>query len=455
MKVLQLLQKLSTSELNDFIIYLKCPLHNTNQDLILLVQNLPINNINPYKIKLWKSSFISRHNLNENKFRKSCHLLLNSIYEFSIQLELKKSKKLHNYLLYRSNIDRLNANESASLYLKSIEAIDSNLEKTSEDLAFMFLIEKLNSNQYELSEKMRLSLKKISNILENIVEYENTLINLEKKNLDWANVPQIDENNYPLSTFNPIVQINKNILELYQSDILDEQLESILLYLKEYPNIPKHIVKDSIVKCANYLILKLNRGDNSQNENIWRLYKLGLELKAIIPDLILYRNIAYLASKAGQYEWALNFIEEYKSTLPIDQQDSAYSFTKARIYINMQEWVKVLETLRNVEYEDIGYNLNSKLLIIAAYYELDEYEALDSFIKSFRVFLRRRRNIPVTRKNAFYDFTTVVDHLMKAGDRGDAKRLIKAREVLDSNAAIPNKDWLLEKIEEIEAVIKK
>jgi hypothetical protein len=166
-----------------------------------------------------------------------------------------------------------------------------------------------------------------------------------------------------------------------------------------------------------------------------------------------YRNIAATACQIKEFDWALEFVEKYKTELPIDLQESAYSFTKARIYGNMKNWDAVLSTLRNVEYEDIGYNLNSKLFMIMAYLELDEYDALDSFIKSFKVFLRRRRNIPVARKNAFYGFTTVVDHIMKAAERRDKKRIAKAYEEIESNKAIPNQDWLKEKISEIEQIL--
>ena len=77
----------------------------------------------------------------------------------------------------------------------------------------------------------------------------------------------------------------------------------------------------------------------------------------------------------------------------------------------------------------------------------------DRFIKAFKVFLRRKRNIPKRRKDAFYGFTTVIGDLTKARERNDYKRIIKAREELANNASIPNQDWLNEKIEELEAII--
>ena len=168
----------------------------------------------------------------------------------------------------------------------------------------------------------------------------------------------------------------------------------------------------------------------------------------------MYRNIAYLACKEGQFDWALYFVERFKTQL-LDGTDeqTAYSFTKARTLWYANDWEGVLSTLRNVEYKDMTYTIITKAYIMTCYYELDEDEALDSFIKAFKVFLRRKRNIPKRRKDAFYGFTTVIADLTKARERNDFRRLVKAREELANNPSIPNKDWLTEKIEELEAII--
>ena len=102
-----------------------------------------------------------------------------------------------------------------------------------------------------------------------------------------------------------------------------------------------------------------------------------------------------------------------------------------------------------------GLNIYPKYELFVVFNEiLDEDDVLDSFIKAFKVFLRRKRNISKRRKDAFYGFTTVIADLMKARERNDPKRLTKARDELSNNPSIPNQDWLIEKIEELEAVIK-
>ena len=88
-------------------------------------------------------------------------------------------------------------------------------------------------------------------------------------------------------------------------------------------------------------------------------------------------------------------------------------------------------------------------MLIAAFYELEEYEPLISTIRAFKVFLRRRRNISVKRKANFNDFCDALYNIIMAEEKRDVKRILKAREIIAANPAIPNSNWLLEKIDKL------
>ena len=186
---------------------------------------------------------------------------------------------------------------------------------------------------------------------------------------------------------------------------------------------------------------------------MFKIYKFGVDNDILVIDIPVYRNISYIACQVQEFDWALNFVEKSKSQLPNEDQESAYSFTKARTLWYAKNWDGVLRTLRNVEYKDMAYNLVARSIILTCYYELDDYEPLDSLIKSFKVYLRRKRNVSKARKDSFYNFITALDHLMKASERSDYKRILKAKEVIANNPSTRNQDWLNEKIEELEAII--
>ena len=204
----------------------------------------------------------------------------------------------------------------------------------------------------------------------------------------------------------------------------------------------------------SYLIsFFINKGSLNYIQTLFKIYKYGVDNDIWVIDIPAYRNIAYLSCATGDYKWALEFVENYKSILPKNDQESAYSFTKARTLWYAKDWEGVIRTLRNVEYKDIAYNLLARSYILTCYYELDEYEPLDSLIKSFKVYLRRKRNISKSRKNSYYNFITAIDHLMKASERRDYKRIMKSKEITETIPFASIKDWLTEKIEELEAII--
>jgi hypothetical protein len=92
-----------------------------------------------------------------------------------------------------------------------------------------------------------------------------------------------------------------------------------------------------------------------------------------------------------------------------------------------KEFDKVIELLREVEYEDFTYNLNSKVMLLFTYYEMDEIEPLYSLFESFRVYLNRHKAIPEQRKNNYKNLIKYTKKLTKVmpGDKKAIEKLKK------------------------------
>lgn len=475
MKIIEAINTISAGERESLIKYLKSPYFNISNIYENLFIELERSITSPVTNKEIFQKITNQKEYDSNKFRKLCHELIEIILKFkriekfskeveddpNIDLKIVKENNFKSH--YNVKLKQGNAYFNASriknsdFYLKKYnfdkERFDLNteydkqvlLEKSPEE--FFGLMEKAltNIDTFYLIERLRITntyfqfyklLKK-----ENFPDYHKKIADYIISNLIHPPQPLIElyKNTYSLLTN-----------ETYHLDIV--KINGLLSRSMEQSD--KKELSDLFVHYTNYSIRQVLKGNTDYFPILFELYKTGMKMGILpINNPTEYRNIAAAACQIKEFDWALEFVEKYKIELPIDQQESAYSFTKARIFGNMKNWDAVLSTLRNVEYEDMGYILNSKLFMIMAYYELDEYEALDSFIKSFKVFLRRRRNIPVARKNAFYGFTTVVDHIMKAAERRDKKRIAKAYEEIENNKAIPNQDWLKEKISEIEQVL--
>lgn len=249
-------------------------------------------------------------------------------------------------------------------------------------------------------------------------------------------------------------------LDIHKSIFQDDQeLDSlaILEALKDFGRDKRKEIKFLYEYLNNYLTRQSNLGNKMYFE-LFMLYKFGLQQEYIVRvnqiDAVYYENIVMVACRSKEYSWALNFIDEYYSYLAPEYRQSAYSFSKARIYNNMGNHDEVIKVLMNVEYENLTYKLNSRIMLMMAFYELDELDPLDSTIKSFKVFLRRNRNISSRRKNNFRDFCDVVFHLVKAIERKDKERVKKALTVMNGNPGIPSSWWLKEKIQEVKDILK-
>ncbi len=455
MKVLQLLCSLSERELNEFNKFISSPYHNENKDLNLLYEDLLIKCLGNHKINIEiKSKFLDKYNWTDAKFRKNLNDLLNLIVYFN-SLEFLKHNSLQNSILkynaalHKEWVNHLNYKKREITKLK-----EKKYSWTEIDLAFyyIFLKSQIDSNLFPPEESL-LIYAEIAQVKKEFLKASDLSSKIDLDNLQQANYVLDKKYFKELSPLkNDVYLLYKKVNDLFGGKEPTELLNKIKSLLVQV-NVSTKLKYKILVHCTGYLSTLINKGNLNITSDLFQLYKFGIENSILLIQVYDYRNIAYLACRANEINWALNFVEKYKYELPKEDQESAYSFTKARTLWYAKDWEGVLSTLRNVEYKDMTYTLITKAYIMTCYYELNEDNVLDSFIKAFKVFLRRKRNISKRRKDAFYGFTTVIGDLMKARERNDPKRLIKAREELSKNPSIPNQDWLIKKIEELEADI--
>ncbi len=301
-----------------------------------------------------------------------------------------------------------------------------------------------NLNSLYLCEKIRIAL--LAKIYKEV--NTNMSFNVDIDIQNYLNELEIDESNVFLQLYRKVFFLVVATDHQKKKFDLGEFIKNLSEIYKNYPFESTELY-DSVY---NYYVWELNKGNDVYGE-LFELIDFGMTSKLLLKQDLLdptdYRNAVIVACRCNEYDWALNFVEEYKSHLAPEYRRSAYSFNKARIHMNMHNYEEAVDMLRDVEYEDVTYNINSKLMLMHAFYELDEYDVLESTIKAFKVFLRRRRNISKSRKANFTDHCDVLYHIIKASERRDPKRLFQASKILDNNPAIPNKFWLRERIDEI------
>ena len=161
-----------------------------------------------------------------------------------------------------------------------------------------------------------------------------------------------------------------------------------------------------------------------------------------------FKNAILISLRLGHYEWAEKFIKDFQDRLPIDFRENAISYNLAMVYFHQKKFDKATTLLHSVEYEDIAYNLGSKSMLLAMYYEQDEYEPLLSLLDTFKTYLNRHKDINEKMRLNYQNYILFVRKLTKIMP-GDKKAVTSLRQEIKDAKGVASEKWLLEKLEEL------
>lgn len=478
MKVEKVIASFNPIERNRLRKFIESPYFNPNSDITTLFDLIEFNVRNSVELsaeEYWKKTMLGKK-FNSGLFRKNCSNILNLINQFlsveaivNDELSMLEQLEIQKHSLNRDELNSV----SKPKYLSDFN--EGYVLKTI-DYVRLYTINKLRF-EYSSDFKKRSRIEKSTNSFLDLQELDDSLVlfhSIEKLKLALLsnNLSKITAEALPPIIVSETLEQLQALVIRHPGNLLLQtfwKLYNLLVLSNQefnYTEIIDILEQDKLSNSESRLIYEylqnffVREGNKIKDgyEQEHKIYEIGLKNGYLfnngIIDPIDYSNIIFTACRISNYSWALNFAEDYKDRLSAEHRKTAYSFNKARIHWYNNDFEKVIETLRNVDYEDLTYNLNSKLMILTSFFELDEYDLVDSTIKSFKVFLRRRRNIPAIRKKAFYGFCEVLGHILKAEERMDSKRLVAAKTLIEHNRSIPNVEWLRQKITELENIIK-
>lgn len=244
--------------------------------------------------------------------------------------------------------------------------------------------------------------------------YENPLIDALLRELegDFEQYAQV-----------PPVMVYYQLYQLIQDESRANYQQALDVMRDQAKFFPKRELQNLYNYLQNHCIQQINKGDRSYLEEIFKLYKLQLEdqllfISGYLPEWH-YKNIVSTGLLLGERQWVKDFIENYKEHLSPEVFEIAYSYNLAFYYYETQQYDRVLQLLVHLEYSDVRYALNAKLLLLKTYYDLDEYETLLSLSDSFRQYLQRKKEISDFNRKGYYQllkFTRKVFQIkMKVG----------------------------------------
>ena len=468
-KLYQTLCSLHKSDARQLLKFLRSPYFNQSKTLVrlceILFDAIELDKTGFDRFRAWDQIFTGEP-YDDTNFRKYCSDLLKLVEDF-MAVEAVSNDPV-----------RRNINLLEYVVQRKIEPLYTSVLRQARSAMLGFQYHSLDyfKNSYEI-ERLYYSMMDYDVKLNTRANIEEIGYNLdhfywiEKLKLHSSALSQKRTGNYHYD-----LRFNKEILNYLEKNSIEEVPELAIYYYsfmtlyeeekdEHYFNLRRLLDKYGILMPQNeavelydsalhYCTGKLNKENQIFLREYFNLFEEGLEKGIFILNEELapwrFNNAIAAALRLGKLDWAEQFIEKYKKYLPLETQQNTYTFNLARVYRYQRKFDKVLGLLRNLEYEDIGYNLISKTMLINAYYELEEQDALESFMESFRVFLNRNKNIPQNRRKSYLNLLKYVRKLTRVTP-GDKDAINKLRdEIIREKANHVNHEWLLKKIAELE-----
>jgi len=468
-RIYKILQGLSASQQNRFLKFIKSPYHNVNarieQLAVYLVENTRKNDPLISKDEIW-SKVEPKVMYSDLRFRKLCNELLERFEKFLIAENLDSNKILQSNLL----LDSIRKNKYELLaekhITKSSKGITRVMDKSSDYYLQRYFYEKTLQNLKTNYEK-KVDLRKgkartYSELTDNLDAFyiiEKLRIAIDQQT--WKKMYKSDEKidigipiqsikHYKFSDLSA-VNIYKIMYELYQEEAATEKYYLLKeMAMSNIDTFPKDEQREIFDVLVSYCIKWVNKSDMEFHKETLSIYEWG-----IIKEINLnkgklsptsFRNYVVIGLRVGEFDKVENFIKQNLNLLDEDRKENALNFNLARVEFYRKNFKNVLSYLNKVNYDDIWYNVNAKMLMLASYYDLGESLVLESALDAYITFLRRDKTLDVVRRNSYLNFALLLKKLIYCQTKAKAEKLeLKIK----NTKQLYSKDWLKEKIDEL------
>lgn len=209
--------------------------------------------------------------------------------------------------------------------------------------------------------------------------------------------------------------------------------------------------RDIYILSINYCIRRLNSGSQAFIREAFDLYRQGLGARVFIEHGILsrwtYNNIIVLGLKLSEYDWVEGFIHQYKDNLEEKYRWDSFHFNLAKFHFEKREYDKAMPLLVQTKYDDLLHVLGARTMLAKMYYELSEWDTLDSLLESFKTYIQRKENIGYHKEN----YLNIISFIKKIAHLNpfDTKGIETLRREIQGTVTLTERTWLLRKLGEL------
>lgn len=328
------------------------------------------------------------------------------------------------------NLYRLEMIESFSFGKGHIHTYNDHLQKALDCFDIYYLSLKLNNCCELMTQKDWVAGNYHFNMLDEV------LTHLQQK--DYSHVPCV-------------AIYHKILLSIMHSEE-EEHFHQLKALLEDYSDqFSPEEARNMFMYALNYTIRKINEGNTLYNRQAFEIYKTALPKKILFANGYLspwtYKNIVTLGLRLEESKWIAEFIDSYKSFIEPNFRENAYTYNQAYLNFYRRQYGQTLQLLAKVEFSDIYYNLDAKVLIMKTYYELQEYEPFLSHVHAFKIFLKRSKLVSDYMQERYYQLIEFMRRLQKMHP-SDTQGLVELEQEIATTPNVPDLNWLLNKIQQ-------
>lgn len=459
------LRTFSQKEFRELRKWLDSPIHNQRSDVILLFEYLTsyahLEDEKYLKKEKVFGKIFTNEPYDDARLRQTMHFLLKAVEDYLIWQEMQEDV-VKTRIALASVYRKRRLDKAFTKLIRSVENIQEKFSYRNEKYLqneyllqqekYLFLEGKkrtIKMNLQEMSDSLDLTyiadkLKLSSLMLAHQAVYkasydmglldEESLKHIEDKKLQ--SVPAVGTYYYIYKTMTD--QNNPKHFEALKDKI------------QQYTDLfPQEEMRDFYLHAINYCIRRLNSGEESYFREAFELYRRGIEEKILITnntiDPYLFRNATSAGLKLKEFKWVDYFIHNYKDYLEEQHRENFYLFNLARLRFEQRDYDSAMELLAQTDFDDILIQLNAKTMLFKMYYELDEMDALESLLESFRTYLSRKDVIGYHRSN-YQNIIRYTKKLVRLNPYNKEKRE-KLRQEISDTSPLTERTWLLKQLD--------
>jgi hypothetical protein len=255
----------------------------------------------------------------------------------------------------------------------------------------------------------------------------------------------------------PVFMLYYNVLMLHLKEDDISYFYKVKEQVQKYENIINEFQEtDTYINLENYCKSKIRKGMPEFISELFEIINIEIEKKKYLVQGMMspkyYISAVEIGIKTCSNEWTKEFIEKYKGELPDELRENTYNYASAIYQFSLKNFEESLELLSKVKYNEIYQKTEVRCLMAALYYEMNYENNLFSHLDSFRHCITNEKHMPENRKKYYCNFIKHLKNLQLLKDSDNENAMPELKQKINDENSVYNKEWLLDKAEELEKI---